>query len=150
MARVNPSAGNLVAGMCLMVVAFVVSGMIPSLLPEGTDMGYFTVVNLVLAFIVGWRTIGSRVGRGTTSAITIGLTGSIVLVFWALFVQACNEMTRLAMRNRYGDAFEALIAIFELMTEWFLLMLTAPVLGTLAVGGIISGLVAESAAKRWR
>ena len=150
MARVNPSAGNLVAGMCLMVVAFVVSGMIPALLPEGTDMGYFTVVNLVLAFVVGWRTIGSRVGRGTTSAITIGLTGSIVLVFWALFVQACNEMTRLAMRNRYGDAFEALIAIFELMTEWFLLMLTAPVLGTLAVGGIISGLVAESAAKRWR
>ncbi|MEP1538175.1 MAG: TrgA family protein [Paracoccaceae bacterium] len=145
-----PSAANLVAGICLALVAFVVSGMIPSLLPEGTDMGYFTLVNVVLGFVVGWKTIGSRMGRDTTTAITVGLTGAVVLVFWGLFVQACNEMTRLAMRNRYDNAFEALIAIFELMTEWFLIMLTVPVLSTLAIGGILSGIMAESAAKRWR
>ena len=150
MGRIMPSAANLVAGICLAIVAFIVSGMIPPLLPEGTNMGYFTLVNVVLGMVVGWKTIGSRMGRDTTTAITVGLTGAVVLVFWALFVQACNEMTRLAMRNRYDNAFEALIAIFELMTEWFLIMLTVPVLGTLAIGGIISGILAESAARRWR
>ncbi len=150
MGRIMPSAANLVAGMCLAFVAFIVSGMIPPLLPEGTNMGHFTLVNVVLGFVVGWKTIGSRMGRDYTSAITVGLTGAVVLVFWGLFVQACNEMTRLAMRNRYDNAFEALVAIFELGTGWLLVMATVPVLSTLAIGGIISGILAESASRRWR
>lgn len=145
-----PTAARLFAAISLAIVAFVASGMIPPLFPEGTDFGYFRPLNTVIGVIVGWTTVGGRAGRGMTSAITIGLTGAIVLVFWALFAQSCNEMVKLALRNRYGNAFEAIIAIFEIGSEWLILMATVPILGFLALGGIASGIMAEFAFKRWK
>ena len=50
---------------------------------------------------------GQTRGRGWTAGINNGLTGVASLVFWALFVQGCYEMFRLAMRNRYDGPFEA-------------------------------------------
>ena len=74
----------------------------------------------------------------------------MVLVFWGLFIQSCNEMVRIAMKNRYDGAFEALVAIFEIGAEWALLMSTIPIWTTLLVGGMIVGLAAEFAWRTWR
>ena len=148
--KIMPSAANLFAAIILSVVALMVSSFIPPLLPEGTDMGNFFLVNFGLGLLVGWFSVGRRTGRGWIAGINAGITGAVLLVLWGLFVQAANEMTRLAMRNRYDNAFEALTAIFEIMVEWGLLMMTAPILITLAIGGVVTGLVAESAAQRWR
>ena len=148
--NVQPSATNLAAGITLAAVAYYVSLLVPPLLPEGTDMGYFNYVNALIGFLVGWRVVGSRTGRGWVPGINAGVTGAVMLVFWALFVQSCNEMTRLAMRNRYDSAFEALVAIFEIGTEWFLMILTVPILSSLAIGAIVVGLIAEMAAQRYR
>ena len=84
------------------------------------------------------------------SAINVGLTGPIVLVLWGLFVQACNEMVRLAMKNRYDSAFEALVAVFEIGAEWAILMATVPIIAVLLTGGIITGFLTELAWRRWR
>ncbi len=145
-----PSAASLFAAISLGVVALMVSSFIPALLPEGTDMGNFYIVNFVIGLVVGWISVGTRTGRGWVAGINAGITGVVMLVFWGLFVQACNEMTRLAMRNRYDNAMEAIVAIFELMAEWGLLMLTVPIGVTLLIGGAVTGLIAESAAQRWR
>jgi uncharacterized membrane protein YjjB (DUF3815 family) len=59
-------------------------------------------------------------------------------------------MVRRAMRNRYDSAFEALVAVFELMVEWFLLMLNVPIISTLLIGAVVVGLIAEVGAKRFR
>lgn len=148
--RINPSAANLVAGATLGVVAFVVSTMIPPLMPEGTAYGYFFHVTTLIGVLVGWFTVGSRAGRGWVSGINAGLTGAVMLVFWGLLVQATNEMTRLALRNRYDSAFEAITAIFEIGAEWGIVMFTTKIILTLLVGGAFTGLLAESAARRWR
>ena len=148
--RIMPSAANLVAALCLGALGYYVSGFVPPLLPEGTDMGAFFLVNLVIGALVGWFTIGRRTGRGWVPGINAGFTGVVMFVLWALFVQSCNEMTRLAMRNRYDNAFEAIVAIFEIGAEWGWMILTAPILTTLAIGGVITGLLAEFAAQRWR
>ena len=145
-----PSAARAVGAVGLAVLAFVVSGMIMPLMPEGTGFGYFTYVNIVIGLFAGWITIGKRMGRGWTSAINMGMTGAAVLVFWGLFVQATNEMVRLAMRNRYDGPFDALVAIFQIGTEYFMIMATVPVLSTLVIGGALTGIAAERASRTWR
>lgn len=145
-----PDAAKLVAAIGMAILAFVVSGMIPPLFEENKNFGWFTWVNVALGVAVGWRVMGPRAGRGLVSAINVGLTGPFVLVFWALFVQSCNEMVRIAMRNRYDGVVDALGAIFEIGAEWALLISTVPIWTTLLVGGVIVGLATEHAFRSWR
>lgn len=145
-----PNAAKLTAALGMAILAFVVTGMIMALFEEETNFGWFTYINVILGFLVGWMVIGSRAGRGTVSAINVGLTAPVVLVFWGLFVQSCNEMVRIAMKNRYDGPFEALVSIFEIGAEWALLMTTIPVWATLLVGGVVVGLMAEFAWRSWR
>ena len=145
-----PSAANLMAAILMALVALIVSTMIPPLMPEGTAYGYFFHVNALIGALVGWFTVGTRSGRGWVSGVNAGLTGSAMLVVWGLLVQATNEMTRLALRRRYDDAFEAVISIFQMGAEWGILMFTTPIVITLVVGGAFTGLMTEMAARRWR
>ncbi|MEL6888192.1 MAG: TrgA family protein [Pseudomonadota bacterium] len=145
-----PNAAKLVGALGLAVLGFVLSGMVMGLFEEDKNFGWFPYVNIVLGIAVGWVFVGRRAGRGWTSAFNVGLTGGFVLVFWGLFIQSCNEMVRLAMRNRFDGAGEALTAIFEIGTEWLILMSTVPIWGTVVVGGVITGFVTEFAWRNWR
>ncbi|WP_299686401.1 TrgA family protein [uncultured Tateyamaria sp.] len=145
-----PDAAKLVGAMGLAILAFVVSGMVMRLFEEDTNFGWFVHVNVLLGLAVGWVFIGRRAGRGWTSAVNVGLTGGVVLVFWGLFIQSCNEMTRLAMKNRYDGAGEALTAVFEIGAEWVILMSTIQIWGTVAIGGVLTGIATEIAWRRWR
>lgn len=144
-----PTAARLTASACLALLAFILSGQIMPLMPEDTDFGYFTLVNIVLGILVGWVFMGRHVNFGFAASVTNGLTGVLVLVFWGLFVQGANEMIRLAMRNRYDGPFEAIFAIFEHMVEYGLVLLNPLLLATMAIGGILSGLATNFAWRRW-
>ncbi|MBE1282157.1 MAG: TrgA family protein [Rhodobacteraceae bacterium] len=145
-----PSAARLVAATCLAIIAFIVSGQVMPLMPEGTDFGYFTYVNILIGFLCGWIVMGKRAGRGTIAAINNGLTGIAAMLFWALFVQACWEMFWRAMRNRYDGPFEAIVAIIELGAEYGLILLVPNIIATLLIGGLVTGLLTENASRRWR
>tara|TARA_R110002074_G_scaffold44782_10_gene116481 strand:- start:10933 stop:11373 length:441 start_codon:yes stop_codon:yes gene_type:complete len=145
-----PTAARLVAAICLAIAAFLVSGMIMPLMPESTDFGIFVPVNIILGLLAGWLIMGPRVGRGITAAINNGLTGVFVLMLWGIGVQAANEMVRLAMKNRYDGAMEALVAVFQIGAEFGLLIATVPIGLFLVVAAVISGLVTEFASNRWR
>ena len=144
-----PSAARLTGAICLAIVAYVISGMVIPLLPESTDFGIFVPLNVFLGLLAGWFVMGPRTGRGTTAAINTGLTGVFVLMLWGIGVQAVNEMVRLAMRNRYDGAFEALVAAFQIGAEYAVVVATVPIGVALVVGGVISGLVTEFIGKRW-
>lgn len=144
-----PNAAKLVAAIGMAIVAFIVSQLVKELFEEETNFGWFTYVNVALGCVVGWSVMGSRAGRGGVSAVNVGLTTSVVLVFWALFAQSCNEMVRLAMRNRFDGAFEALVAIFELGVEYLMFMSTGLIWVVLLGGGVVVGLITEQAWRRW-
>ncbi|OIQ30191.1 MAG: tellurium resistance protein [Alphaproteobacteria bacterium MedPE-SWcel] len=146
----NPTAGRLVAALSLAALAFYVSGLIMPLMPEGTDFGYFTHLNMGLGVLVGWNLMGSRVGRGFVPGINNGLTGVAVLVLWALLLQGAVEMFRLAYRHVYNGPFDALAAIFTIALEYFFIIAVPNVLATLAIGGALVGWLTETAAKRWK
>ncbi|NOD63529.1 MULTISPECIES: TrgA family protein [unclassified Ruegeria] len=145
-----PTASRLVAALCLVVLAFIVSGMIIDNGEEGKDYGYFTYVNMALGAVCGWTIMGKRAGRGWTAGINNGLTGVASLVFWALFVQGCYEMFRLAMRNRYGGPFEAVLAIFKIGVDYGKLLITPEILLAFAIGSVVAGLATEQAHRQWR
>ncbi len=148
-----PDAARMVAAICLAIVAFFVSGLVMQVYEAEigeTNFGWFLQVNIVLGVLVGWVSMGKRAGRGVSAAITNGITGVFLLLLWGLFVQACNEMTRLAMKNRYDGPFEAIAAVFQIMAEWGLLILTGPILGTFLIGAFVSGILTEYAWRTWR
>ena len=145
-----PTAARLMAALCLAVVAFILSGQIRPLMPESTDFGYFTVVNIVLGLLAGWFVMGRRAGRGVTAAINNGLTGVFVLILWGLAVQGAYEMFRLAMKNRYDGAFEAVTAIFEIAAEYGVIMFVPQIGITFVVGALVSGLLTEFASRKWQ
>ena len=145
-----PDAARLVAALCLALLAFVVSGQVIETFPEGSYFGYFTLYNIGLGLIVGWTVMGRRAGRGLTSAINNGLTGVAVLIFWCVFVQGVAEMVQLAMRNRYGGPFEALVDALRLSGEYALVLVEVNIVIALAVGAVLSGLATEAAKKMWR
>ncbi|WP_415920521.1 TrgA family protein [Tateyamaria sp. SN6-1] len=145
-----PDAAKLVGALGLAILGFVLSGMIMTLFEEDTNFGWFVHVNVLLGIAVGWVFIGRRMGRGWTSAVNVGLTGGVVLVFWGLFIQAANEMVGRAMKNRYDGAGEALLAIMEIGAEWAFLMSTPLIWGTVVAGGLLTGLLAEFAWRTWR
>ena len=145
-----PTAARLMAAVCLAVVGYIISEMVKPLMPESTDFGYFVPLNITLGILVGWIVMGRRAGRGTTSAINNGLTGVFVLMLWGVGIQACNEMVRLAMRNRYDGPFEAIIDTFQIGAEFAMTIATVPIGVALVVAAVISGLLTEFADNRWR
>lgn len=144
------NAARLVAALCLALTAFIVSGQIMSVMPDGTGFGYFTYVNMLLGIVCGWKIMGKRAGRGITAAVNNGLTGAVALMFWGLFVQGSYEMFRQALRNKYGGPFDALSAIFTIAIDYGLTILVPHVVFTLLLGGILSGLATEYASRKWR
>ncbi len=145
-----PTAARLVGAICLGVLAWILSELIRPLMPEGTDFGAFNYVNGFLGLIAGWMVMGPRAGRGFVPAINNGITGTAVLILWGLGAHSAYEMFRLAMRNRYDGAMEALTAIFLIGAEFGLMIATLPVIGTAIVGAVIAGLLTDAAARRWR
>lgn len=149
-----PDAARLTAALTLAGVAFLLSGVVMpafEIYREGeVNFGYFVHINVALGVLVGWISMGSRAGRGVTSAITNGVTGVFLLTGWSLFLQACNEMTRLAMKNRYDGPFEAIAAVFQIGAEWGLVLLTPSVLAVMAIGAFVTGILTEYAWRTWR
>jgi hypothetical protein len=145
-----PDAARLVAALSLALIAFVVSGLIMPLMPEGTNFGWFTYVNIVLGVLCGWIVMGKRAGRGITPAINNGLTGVAALVFWGLFVQGGYEMVRLAMRNRFDGPLDAFSVIFEIGLDYGITIFEPTVVLTLLAGAVLAGLATEFAWRSWR
>lgn len=144
-----PTIPKLVAAITLSVLAFIVSKMVMDLMPESTDFGIFLPLNMAIGFFTGWFYTGPLATTRLADALSFGFTGAAILTFVSLLAQSANEMTRLAMRHRYGGPLEAVVSTFEIAVDYGRQALTLEVLFTLAVGGFLAGLLAYLASLRW-
>lgn len=145
-----PTAARLVAGILLAILGWVLSDIVRPLMPEGTNFGWFNHVNAFNGLCVGWSVIGTRVGRGFVSAINNGVTGTAVLILWAIVIQSCYEMFRLAVRNRYDGPMEALTNIFIIGSEFGIMIATPTFFAVAVAGALVTEILADEAGKRWR
>ena len=143
-----PTASRLIAALCLAALAWVLSEMVKPLFEENKQFGNFSIINVAIGLIVGWRVIGSRAGRGIAASINNGLTGGLVLYFWVLFLHSGYKMFQVSMRGRYDGAFDAAGAVFDIMYENAVTTATGLVIISLVLGSVMTGVVAEFTAER--
>lgn len=145
-----PTAAKLFSGICLAVLGYIVSEILKTQLPSGTAFGRFSEINSVIGFICGWLVLGSRAGRGFAAGISNGFTGVVALTFWGLFVQSVYKMVQESMKHRYDGVVEAIAAVFEIGVKLGEHLINAPVILTLLVGAIASGMISETVSRHWR
>ncbi len=147
--RTLPTAARLVAALSLGALGWFASDLVRPLMPPGTAFGWFNYVNAALGLLCGWFVIGSRAGRGITEALANGLTGVLALIIWGFFVQSLNLMLKQSLENRYDGPFEAIIGMFNNAVDYAQYLVDPTLIGVLLVGGMICGVLAEAASRRW-
>ena len=145
-----PTAPKLVAGLLLAALAFVVTERVNAGLPISITVGAVSEVNALIAFFGGWKFIGARVGKGTSAAITNGITGTFATTVVCLFVHAVEQMVADSMDRKYRTVFEAIDGAITYFLEYGSFLLTLNVLGLMAIGAIIVAVAAEVASHYWR
>ena len=144
-----PTASKAAAGVWFAIVGFLAAEAYKPLMPPETQFGWFSVVCAVLGFLIGWWVLGPLAGRGRNAALGTGLRTSVTLLFWALVLFALREMILRSIDKRYSGPTQAVVGTLDIMLDHLRLMGDAVFLGTLAVGGLLGGLVVEWVARRW-
>ena len=145
-----PTAAKLAAAILFALVAFATAQAVMALFPDGAQYGSFALICAVIGALVGWRVMGPRAGRGMPNSAGTGVATSFVVVFWAIFFFAANEMIKNAIRTRYDGPFDAVIGWFGIAADYAAAIFDPVILGLLLVGGALSGLVVEWVSRRWR
>lgn len=138
-----PTAARLIAALGFVVIGLGVARVL-GLLPIG-----WAIWGGVGA-LCGWVVMGTLTGRGYRAAAGFGLRTSATLAFWALLALSLREMIRRAYLRQYDDAFEAIVAIFEIALDRGRALITAEPLAVLVVGGLVVGVLSEFAGRRWK
>ncbi|SLN42055.1 hypothetical protein AQS8620_01663 [Aquimixticola soesokkakensis] len=144
-----PTASKLVAALWFAGLAWFSSQLVKPYMPEGTGFGWFCEVCAGIGFLIGWVFLGKRAGDTMRAALGYGLTASLLTTAWALFLFSGREMILRALARRYDGPMEAIIATFELVKDYAIVMAKPDVLGALIVGGLIGGWLVERTARSW-
>ncbi len=144
-----PTAARLAAALAFAVVGFVAAELYQPGLPPETQWGRFTLLCTLIGLLCGWIVMGARAGRGTRAALGFGLRTSATMVFYAMLLFSIYEMILRATRKRYGDVYEAIQGVFDLVLVYGAALLRPEPLVVLVVGGLLAGLFAEWTARQW-
>ena len=145
-----PTAAKLVSAVIFALVAvWAAIEYIPQL-PPNSDVGYFREIMGALGLLLGWRSMGRSAGKGYRESLGYGLRTSALIVFWALLGFSTYTMLQRSTRQIYrSDAGKALLDVPRIMLEYGKLAVAQDVVIALFVGGVVGGLLAELAARRW-
>ncbi|QCO57669.1 TrgA family protein (plasmid) [Pseudorhodobacter turbinis] len=144
-----PTISKLIAAILFGATAFFAGEAFKLGMPEGMQYGQYSTLCVVIGLLSGWRVMGRQAGQGYGMALGFGIRTSAIIVAWAILLFCTILMVRKAFKKRYDSPMEAIVDIFALALEYGSLLFTADVLGALIVGGIIGGLGAEWAKRRW-
>ncbi len=144
-----PTFSKLIAAVAFAAVALFSAQAFMQTQPDGTQWGQFLLFSTLIGLVCGWTVMGRDTGRGYGAAIGSGVKTSVMIVVWALILFSIVLMVRKAFRKLYGGPMEAVVDIFALALEQIQMMLDMPFLLTLLIGGILGGLTAEWARRRW-
>lgn len=145
-----PTAAKLVASLAFLMTGFLGAEAFKLGMPPGMRFGPFSLVIGAIGLICGWRIAGRLAGHGYVASIGYGLRTSVTLTFWGLLIYSTERMIQRALDMLYDGTIEAVLGIFQLMFDLGQKLLTTEVLTVLGVGGVLGGLAAEWAARRWK
>lgn len=144
-----PTAAKLVAAVMFAAVGFLAAQAYVPSLPEGTQIGFLREICAVLGLVIGWFVMGRLVGKGYVEAVGFGIRTSVTLLFWAVLGFSIYEMILRSTKMMYDGPMEALLGVFDLVIYYGKMMGSPEFIGTLLIGGVLGGIAAEWAGRRW-
>lgn len=150
MASTMPTGAKLMAAVCYAVVGFVMANYYAMNMPDATSAGPIREGAAVVGAFVGWWVMGPTAGKGYVEAAGAGVKTAVILAVVALFLLALREMLSNSVKMRYDSALDAILDVFQTMAMRSHVVLSLGVFGTILLGGIVSGLLTENAARRWK
>jgi hypothetical protein len=145
-----PTAAKFAAALCLAFVLYIATiNYIPAL-PEGTQTKGIAEIAAGIGCLCGWLFVGPKPGRTSGKAISNGIKGALIAVFWVLMVAATYQMIRRSLRMMYDGAFEAVIGIFEQVLDLGGYVFVPGVLAWIFMGGLATGLITRAVSLRWK
>jgi hypothetical protein len=147
-----PTAARLVAalalGLACPLMYFVFNAQYPDLrldLLRNLLMGMLGAVG----FLVGWFSLGRRVTGKLGSGFVLGMRAAVTITVWALFLCALYYVLDRIAIHAYREPMEAILALFDKMTEYALYLLNWRIAGLALLIGVTCGTLSENAARRW-
>lgn len=150
MASTMPTASKLMAAVCFAVVGFIMANYYAMNMPDATAAGPIREGAAAVGALVGWWVLGPTVGKGYVEAAGAGVKTAVILAVTALFLLAMREMLINSVKMRYDTALDAILDVFQTMATRSYGLVSLGVFGTILLGGIVSGLLTENAARRWK
>lgn len=147
-----PTAGRLIAAFLFAALFWGASQLALPLytLAEEPVPRAFTLVNIGVALVFGWRLGGAGAGsQSWAGAVGQGLTTLVAATFAALFLHGGIRMTELSLRKAYDGPAEAVVAVFGLMIDIGQTAAIPAVVTLLLVGSMVAGLVVEWVGRRF-
>ena len=145
-----PTGAKAMGAVTFAVVGWLTANAYIPNMPEAQTVGSFREWTALLGGVIGWKVMGNSVGKGYVGAIGSGWKTTILLVFFALLLFGIYEMLLLSVKMRYDGPFEAIVDVFKRMMERSVPLASVGVLGVMAVGGAVAGVLTENASRRWR
>ncbi|PCD75729.1 TrgA family protein [Pseudothioclava arenosa] len=138
-----PTMGRLFGGAGLAATGYLAGAAIVPLLPQAMKgAAILPVVAASFGLLIGWRVIGRFPGKTMREAVLTGLKAASFVLIWAMIYLGLVQMLRQAMRNRYDSVTEAVVDILNQGLQFAIMAAHPMVLGSLLVGGALSGMVA--------
>jgi hypothetical protein len=80
----------------------------------------------------------------------VGLTGGVLMLFWALVISAGETMVRRSIGLMYRGLMDALEDMLSILADRALLAARTDVALIVAAGGLLGGALAAAVARVWR
>ncbi len=144
-----PTAAKLVAAVMFAAVGFLAAQAYVPSLPEGTQIGFLREICAGLGLVIGWFVMGRLVGKGYVEAVGFGIRTSVTVLFWAVLGFSIYEVILRSTKMMYDGPMEALLGVFDLVIYYGKMMGSPEFIGTLLIGGVLGGIAAEWAGRRW-
>lgn len=145
-----PTVGKLISAIGLAALGWQATQTVKAIWPYEQDYGYFSVFTALLGVVIGWWVMGKRIGRGYMAALGAGLTGMAAFVFWEFLLLSFYEMIQRSLDLRYKGPVEAIMGMVDIAFEYAQNVYYWPLIGMLAGGAMVIGLVAELFTRRAR
>lgn len=144
-----PTAGKLAGAIFFAILAFILAGIYRLELERDYMPGSYYGMSMLIGLLCGWRVMGPRTEDRRIETANSGLLTTVVMIAVSLIYFSTVDMLRRASNEMYSGPLEALTSIFQIAADNVTRMATLEFVGTALVGGIICGLLAGQAGRRW-
>ncbi|MEM7438367.1 MAG: TrgA family protein [Pseudomonadota bacterium] len=145
-----PTAAKLVGGLALALTAAVAAWIYAAADINPVPIGWpFIGITAAVSFICGWFSLGRNSGNGIFDAAWSGLRSLILLIVVCALTWSGHFILTNLDRTKADDVMDLPLLWLQIGYEYAASAFIWDIVVALLVGGVISGIVTNLAARRW-